>query len=38
VRSALNRLWIEEWTAANFCNDRIRRKRSIARSRRRNGW
>ena len=30
-------LWTEEWTAANFCRHRICRKRSIARSRRRNG-
>ena len=33
----LNRLRTEAWTEANFCRLRIRRKRSIARSRRRNG-
>ena len=31
-------LWTEAWTDANFCNARIRRKPSIARSRLRNGW
>jgi hypothetical protein len=30
-------VWIEVWTLANFCNDRMRRNRSIARSPRRNG-
>jgi hypothetical protein len=31
-------LWTEAWTATNFCKVRIRLKRSIARSRLRNGW
>ena len=35
--AAMKWLWTEEWTAANFCRQRICRKRSIARSRRRNG-
>lgn len=37
ARSPLKWLWIEEWTATNFWSDRIRRKRSMARSRRRKG-
>ena len=37
LRSWLKWLNTEEWTAANFCKLRIRRKRCIARSRRRNG-
>ena len=31
-------LWIDAWTETNFCKLRVRRKFSIARSRRRNGW
>lgn len=31
-------LHTEEWTAANFCRPRMRRKHSVARSRLRNGW
>ena len=37
-RSTLKRLWIEAWTAANFCNDLALLNFAIARSRRRNGW
>jgi hypothetical protein len=37
LRSALNWLLTKAWTEANFCRLRMRRNRSIARSRRRNG-
>ena len=37
-RSWLKWLWIEAWTELNFCSVCICRNRSIARSRRRNGW
>jgi hypothetical protein len=37
LRSELKWMTTEAWTAANFCKLRMRRKRSIARSRRRNG-
>ena len=36
-RGALHRFWMEECTATNFWSDRIWRKRSMARSRRRKG-